>query len=42
MPDVRLLFVVADEAQKLHQGALGLEIEVVVLEDILATVGYFE
>jgi hypothetical protein len=42
MPGVGLLFVVADEAQELHQGALCLEVKVVVLEDIFATVGYLE
>lgn len=42
IPDLHLLFVVGDESQELHQRPLGLEVELMVLENILTPVRDFE
>jgi hypothetical protein len=41
-PHLGLFLVFADEAQELHQGAFGLEVELVILEDILSAVWNFQ
>lgn len=37
-PNLRLLFILSNEAQKLHQSAFCLEVELMVLEDIFPAV----